>query len=223
MINPYADGLCFYHALLEKAIPGLDPYIRMLKQKYRLHTKYEDRMQLALELRSMVHENTVREVRRILGKKQNSNVLNSRDTNFLYLFSEHIGALVQRNTKSIGSVKNIPLLKWVEMITQYRKIFLGSTSKNIRTWAHAIDMESAARMLNIRIHVNDKKNVTPYGTNRNGVVDVYLLLDCKHFQAYNNVNEFTRDSKRPKRAANNTSKGPINLTKNDVIINLSKD
>ena len=210
MINPYPDGLCFYHALLSKQIDGIpDPYIRSLKRQYKIHANREDHRLLALEFRALVHEHTLKEVRRILGKQ----VLSAEDTDFLFQFNERIGATKKANTKT-------QVLEWVRRISQFRKLFLASENRSRRIWASPLDIESCARMLGVRILVYDRKHgVFPYG---GGKTTVYLLLDCEHFQAYNNANEFKKDYRNTFNAIIKTDNAPINLT-NNAPINLTNN
>ena len=144
---------------------------------------------IATELWSMVHQFTINKVRDVLAKS------NKGKSDWLFL-TEFLYRSKYRNTKK--SVKKMDCIEWVALITKYNEHFTRPGNK--LTWAHALDIRSAANMLQVNIVVRQGPSNVKYMVNAKKHT-VYLHLQNCHFEGYDGKQEFKNrqpvGSKRP--------------------------
>ena len=226
MINPPADGLCFYHALLlYRRATVRDPYLRKMQKIYQKASSDTERQLYALDLRSMVHSYTITRLRQVLAKDS----VNRDDKNFLFRITDRLGKGGQPQT----------MVGWVRFIHEYSRTFIGSSGRSKIMWANNLDIDSAARLFQVRICVKQGPNVIKYGGTNKTAPNVCLLLDCQHFYALNNEYDLTKsnNSRNLSRKSinvvnftrNSNSKSTINLagssnsTKSLNVVNLTRN
>jgi hypothetical protein len=223
LFDPPKDGLCFYHALLKKGFPPSNTdkrnaYLNKIHSCYSRSSSNQTnkRKVYATEFRSLVHDNVVQEVRKRLlmwDKREKSD----KDT-ILLLTKFMLRVYMNKNQ----SVKRCSFDCWLEAIRWYKEQSTVLDSSRSTCFAHALEIETAAKMLGVTIvvtepHLQGKKRTTPGNYfvkeyNPGNKHKVFMLLEGKHFKVVNQREVFMLlDAVNQKEDVNSSA---VNLTWN---------
>ena len=198
-----ADGLCFYHAILtnKSSKSNLYPFFKVIHAEYQklLQTRgvkknvNREKWILAMELRAMVFQVTENRVRNLLS----SNTENKKK-------KVQLKDILRRMQPSLGSNNSMNLASYLNILSQFRHKISDPQGVGESCYAHSVDIESAAILLDTDIAVFDNgqgpsvytrngKQVT-LRNKKNGQQDssntVYLHLKDMHFSLYPNKDTF---------------------------------